>query len=226
MSKYKFKPSERYAVYTVHDETCYLCRKPIYMASFQVDHVLPESLASQPEAFAQARHSYGLPDSFDLNSFENWMPACAPCNNRKREDVFKAMPIFAVELKKAVEKADQARKLESEVRSNQQVAKAVARIEVAYQQGTLNRMHFDRLLPLIQYHETHREPEKAAMPLLIGPGLEVLSRHGELLTVKGPYGVGVGRVNPPDYGGFRCGTCGNSAWNGARCVVCGGQDDD
>jgi hypothetical protein len=226
LPKYKFKPSERYAVFTVHGETCYLCRKPIDMATFQVDHIIPESLASQPEVFAQARHSYGLPDAFDLNSFENWMPACAPCNNRKRENVFEALPIFAVELKKASEKADHAREIESDVRSNQQVSRAVVIIETAHQQGTLNTVHFDRLRPLFEYHEKHREPEKAEAPLLIGPNLEVLSRHGELVTIKGPYGIGVGRANPPNYGGFRCGSCGYSSWNGARCVVCGAQDDD
>ena len=226
MTKYKFKPSERYAVFTVHGEICYLCRKPIDMATFQVDHIIPESLAAQPEAYSQTRHSYGLPYAFDVNSFENWMPACAQCNNCKRASVFEALPIFAVVLNKASAKAVQARQIESEVRSNQQVSRAVSMIETAYYQGTFDTLHFDRLRPLFEYHEQHREPEKAEHPLLVGPCLEVVSRHGELVTVKGPYGIGVGRANPPEYGGFRCGTCGYSAWNGARCVVCGTQDDD
>ncbi len=226
MSDYKFKPSERYAVFTVHGETCYLCRRPIDMASFQVDHVIPERIASQPEALAQVRNSYGLPESFDLNTFENWLPACAPCNNSKRGTVFEALPIFAVVLRKASEKAEQARKIESDVRLDQQIGKAVTIIETAYQQGNLNTVHFDRLRPLVEYHEQHREPERALLPLLVGPGLEVLSRHGELLTVKGPYGIGVGRANPPEQGNFCCVACGYSAWNGARCVVCGTQDDD
>jgi hypothetical protein len=196
------------------------------MATFQVDHIIPESLTSQPEAFAHTIESYGLPETFEVNSFENWMPACAPCNNRKRDGVFKALPILAVELQKASEKADRARELESQVRSNMQVSRAVTIIETAQQQGILNRVHLEKLRPLIEYHEEHRDPAKAQTPILIGPGVEVLSQDGELITVKGPYGVGVGRVNPPEYGGFRCSTCGHSAWNGARCVVCGTQDDD
>jgi len=196
------------------------------MASFQVDHVTPESLVSQPENLAHVVESYGLPETFDVNSFENWLPACAPCNNRKRDAVFKALPIIAIELNKASEKAYQARDLEGQVRSNRQVSRAVTIIEEAQQRGTLNRIHFDRLLPLVEYHEEHREPEKVHTPLLIGPGLEILSKDGDLLTIKGPYGIGVGRANPPDYGGFRCPSCGHSAWNGARCVICGTQDDD
>ena len=226
LSDYKFKPSERYAVFTAHGETCYLCRQPIDMATFQVDHIIPERLASQPEAFVQARDSYGLPASFDLNTFENWMPACAACNNRKRGTLFKALPIFAIELRKASEKSSRAREIESDVRSDQQIGRAVAIIETAYQQGTLNMVHFDRLRPLVEYHVQHREPERTLLPLLIGPGLEMLSRRGELLTVKGPYGIGVGRVTPSEQGGFRCVTCGYSAWSGSRCVFCGTQDDD
>ena len=61
---------------------------------------------------------------------------------------------------------------------------------------------------------------------MLAPLLEILSQDGELITVKGPYGIGVGRANPPSYGNFRCSSCGHSAWNGARCVVCGEQDDD
>lgn len=196
------------------------------MVSFQVDHILPESLGSEPEAFASARISYGLPESFDLNSFDNWLPACPPCNNRKRDAVFKALPIFAVELKKASDKAEQARVVEAEVRSDQQLARAVTIIEVAHQQGALNGVHFDRLRPLIAFHEAHREPERAGAPLLIGPGVEVLSQNGDLLVVKGPYGIGGGVANPPAHGNFRCGSCGFSAWSGARCVVCGTLDDD
>ena len=44
LSKYSFGAEERYAVYTVHGERCYLCGKPIDFASMEVDHVIPGSL--------------------------------------------------------------------------------------------------------------------------------------------------------------------------------------
>lgn len=226
MANYKFKPSERFAVYTVHGETCYLCRQPIDMSTFQVDHIIPETLAYNSEAFDKTCNSYGLPSDFDVNSFENWMPACAACNNRKRDAVFEALPILAVELQKAQDKADRAREIESDIRTNRQVSRAITTIERAQQEGTLGDVHFDRLRPLLEYQEEHREPDKKHAPLLIGPGIEILSQDRDFVTVKGPYGIGRGRLNPPDYGGFRCPSCGHSAWNGARCVICGTQDDD
>ena len=65
LSKYRFKPSERYAVFTVHGEICYLCRKPVDMATFQVDHIIPESLESKKETLKKALDSYGLDGSFN-----------------------------------------------------------------------------------------------------------------------------------------------------------------
>jgi hypothetical protein len=226
LSKYRFKPSERYAVFTVHGEICYLCRKPVDMATFQVDHIIPESLESKKETLEKALDSYGLDGSFNLNSFENWMPACAPCNNEKRETVFKALPIFAVQLDKAARKAEQARQLEKDVGTSRQIAKAVGTLEAAHQKGKLGGISLVRLLPLLEYLQPRREPENLGKPLRVSPVLEVLRRNGAFVTVKGPYGVGTGTDNAPNHGGFRCGSCGASAWNGARCVVCGAQDDD
>jgi hypothetical protein len=196
------------------------------MATFQVDHVIPEHLAECPEELQTVITSFGLPEEFNLNSFENWLPACAPCNNEKRGTVFEALPIFAVQLKKTSDKADKARALEVETRSKQQVLRAITVIETAHQQGTLDKLHFSRLRPLVEFHQEHREPELAASRIMLTPLLEVLSQNGELLTVKGPYGIGVGRANPPSHSNFRCPSCGHSAWNGAICVACGTQDDD
>ena len=226
LSKHKFTPTERYAVFTVHGEVCYLCRVPIDMASFQVDHVIPENLEDNPERLTEVLQQFGLDDNFDLNSFHNWMPACVQCNNRKRATVFEPVPIILEELQKAAEKAGRASQLDQETRSRQQIGRALTIIEAAQLNGNLKEFHLDRLLPLLEYHEAHREPEKVHTPVLIGPGLDILHQEGDRLTIRGPYGVGVGRLNPPAEGGFRCGVCGYSAWSGARCVVCGTMDDD
>lgn len=226
MSTYKFKPSERYAVYTVHSEVCYLCRQPVDMATFQVDHIIPEHLSKNTKELAPVLTSYALPEDFDLNSFENWLPACASCNNEKNGRVFEALPILAVQLKKASDKAEKARGLEAKTRSTKQVSRAITIIETACQQGTLGEHHYSRLKPLIAYHEEHREPELRESAIIISPLLEVLSQNSDRLIVKGPYGIGFGKANPPVHSNYRCPSCGHSAWNGTRCVACGIQDDD
>ena len=108
------------------------------MVTFQVDHIIPEYLADQPEELQSVISSYALPDSFDLNSFENWLPSCASCNNQKRGTVFKALPIFAVQLQRASDKASKARELATETRSKQQVSRAITILEAANEKGFTN----------------------------------------------------------------------------------------
>lgn len=198
----------------------------IDMVMFQVDHVIPEHLADQLEELQSVIASYALPDNFDLNGFENWLPSCVSCYNQKRGAVFKALPIFAVQLQKASDMAVKARELAPETRSKQQVSRAITILEAANEKGTLGELHLSRLKPLVKYHNEHRGPELAESSIMLAPLLGVLSQNGKLITVKGPYGIGVGRVNPPSHGNFRCSFCGHSAWNGARCIVCGEQYDD
>lgn len=110
MSKKNFSNWERQTVYDVHGPQCYLCSKPVEFALMQVDHVIPESLLSDPEMLRSVLDQYGLPAEFDLNSFENWLPSCGPCNRTKRDDLSFA-PILSFHLNQAAKKADQARSL-------------------------------------------------------------------------------------------------------------------
>lgn len=226
MSTYKFKPSERYAVYTTHGDVCYLCRKPIDMVTFQVDHIIPEHLKNDFDELKLIFESYGLPENFDLNSFENWLPACQQCNNSKSGRQFIAIPIIAVQLQQASEKANKARELNDETKSTQKVARAITILETAHQQGTLGEIEISHLRPLLEFHQEHRDHERTSMPINLTPLLEVLNQDGYFVTVKGPYGIGIGHVNPLVKSNFNCPTCGLSVWNGARCVACGTLDDD
>ncbi len=42
----------RHAIFTVHDEKCYMCGTPLDMQSFEVEHLIPESLEGQQLASA------------------------------------------------------------------------------------------------------------------------------------------------------------------------------
>jgi hypothetical protein len=49
---------------------------PIDMLTFQVDHVIPEELLSDPSGWPGLA-ALGRPETFEVNSFENWLHACA-----------------------------------------------------------------------------------------------------------------------------------------------------
>src|SRR5688572_29425581 len=108
MAKRDFNDEERYAVYTVHGEKCYMCGEPIDLLSMEVDHIIPEKCLDDPDGLAAILAGYGLPPDFDINSFANWLPSCKRCNNRKRDAVFNPTPMVQVELQRAADKAVEA----------------------------------------------------------------------------------------------------------------------
>ena len=226
MGKRQFSDEERYAVYTVHAEKCYLCGVPVDLLSMEVDHVIPEALLDDPPKLAEVLAGFGLSPGFDLQSFANWMPACGPCNSRKRSRVFDPTPRIQLELQIAAEKAPKAAALAAEVVSSQKLTKSWNAIKRAAAGGYLREDLRAAICEFASQTAPHREPEVAARPMRLTPLIEVISEAGGIRLVRGPYGVGGGPVGPDVHGSFRCSTCGHTAWNGARCVVCGQMDDD
>jgi hypothetical protein len=227
MSRYKFSAAERYAVYMVHGEACYLCKRPIDLQSMHVDHIIPEALLEKPAELASALHELGLPATFAINSYENWMPSCAPCNGRKRARVFRPAPIFLEELARAKERASEASKLASEVIRRKEVATALNLIERAADRGDLSDADKQTISALMPFHLLHRRPEVGGEPIKLTPLYEVVSDDGFRKFIRGPYGVGVRPSGHNVDPSWNCPNCGHlSGWNGARCVICGAMNDE
>lgn len=100
-----------------------------------VDHVVPEHLLATPSLLAAAKSELGLPTSFDINSFENWMPACHSCNGRKAGLQFKPSLLLQVTLQRLAENADKARRICDEVISTRRVSVALSDLERAQESG-------------------------------------------------------------------------------------------
>jgi len=83
MSKRSFSHAERYAVWSAHQMRCWLCIEPLRLIETTVDHVLPEHLLQDERRLREVLDAYGLPATFEVNGFENWLPAHASCNQRK-----------------------------------------------------------------------------------------------------------------------------------------------
>lgn len=222
MSKYSFSPAERYAVFTVHGEKCYLCNKPVDLKSMQVDHVIPESLLDSAD-LPEVLNKFGLSQEFQINDFGNWLPACQPCNGRKRNTVFKPTPIIQIELQRLADKEEEARNEAKRIVTNQKIENAINTLQRAGVDN-LSREQVTELKPLVDYHFENPARDDANAPFRITQLYEVLSDDGAMQVVKGPFGIGRGPVDPsPD---ARCSGCGFAAFNGARCVFCGMMDDD
>jgi 5-methylcytosine-specific restriction endonuclease McrA len=218
--------TQRYAVYTTHGEKCYLCTKPIDFASTEVDHIIPEDLLNAPQRLGEVLKLFGLPLSFDLHSFENWLPACRPCNNHKRSTLFDATPIVQIQLQRARDKAAETRKFADEVKKDNKLDRAVNLIVVRMEDGTLSKSILEPLAKhFAEFHFSHRAKEAVGTPILVSPTISVLATGYILETVRGPYGMGSGPKAENVQATARCGSCGGHHWNGARCIHCGSLDD-
>lgn len=226
MAKRQFSDAERYAVYTAHREKCYMCTEPVDLYSMQVDHVIPEALLDNPEELAATIAAFNLPNDFDVQSFQNWLPSCARCNNRKRSRIFNPTPRIQLELEIAAEKAPHAEELANKVVSNQAMSRAWNTIKRAADAGSLGEDIQKEIMEFSQFHKAQRDVDVSQEPILLSPLIEVMSEKNGIRIVKGPYGVGGGPIGPDVHSSFRCPSCGHSAWNGARCVVCGEMSDD
>jgi hypothetical protein len=227
VSKHKFTPSQRHAVFTVHGERCYMCGIVLNLKTMEVDHVIPESLLNAREKLAQVLRDLGRPEDFNLNSFANWMPACRPCNGLKLATVFDPSLKVQLILQKAAMKAQEAERIAARTVSDKELYEALNLLERANENGSLTDGFKAALQPLVEFQVAVREPELAKQPVRLTPLYEVLSEANGIRLIRGPYGVGGRPSTPYAHSSFDCPNCGSiGAWNGARCVVCGQMSDD
>lgn len=218
MSGYKFTAAERFAVYTVHGAVCYLNGEPLYLKSMRIDHVIPRSLKGNRERLSMVLKEYGLSDNFDLDSFENWLPTCDPCNSAKYKEPFRPTPIIQRYIDRARAKAVEAEALAKGIVKNQAISKALNTIEMAIDQAGFD---VRALEPLIKLYEEHQRRAQAR-EFRVTPQFTILHEREGYRIVQTNHGVGympsqdTARLSSP------CPNCGNyGPWSGARCLSCG-----
>jgi hypothetical protein len=90
-----------------------------------VDHVIPEYLIENEAMLKQVLSDYGLSPEFDLNSFENWLPAHGSCNRQKHDHIFRPTPLIQLWIDRARAKAAKAREICNTDATKRQIAKAL-----------------------------------------------------------------------------------------------------
>lgn len=182
MSTYKFSNAQRYSIFVTHGMKCYLCGVPLDLISMAVDHVLPEHLLATPSLFDAAKSALGLPASFELNSFENWMPACGACNRRKSALQFEPSLLIQVELQHLAKKADKARRLCDEVANTRRVSTALSILEGAQETGKIfDNSTQERLFALLKF-ASERELVPRGQPLRLTKSFRLVTTTVEDAT--------------------------------------------
>lgn len=85
MSKTKISDTLRLAIYDAYKGKCFYTGDPVPYQDFEVDHIIPESLASNIETI---KKQLGLGDDFHINSIENLVPSRPGINLRKSGKLF------------------------------------------------------------------------------------------------------------------------------------------
>lgn len=88
MKKYKFNLIERQSLYDAYDRRCFYCGELVYFRELQIDHIVPENLNHNNTKYQAFMMKSGLSDSFQINSYNNWVPSHSRCNNRKSGAMF------------------------------------------------------------------------------------------------------------------------------------------
>ena len=198
MSKYRFSAEERYAVYAVHNEKCYICNIAVDLKSMQVDHIIPESLLSEPKELQKVKTAYGLASEFSINSFENWMPSCSPCNGKKSSTVFEFTVLIQMLLQRAQEKAQKARELANKIINRREIAKALNVLQRAKNGGFLTKEDIEKITPLVNFHFDEVGTITANSPLILTPFMMAIpnsSDHYKKVLTKDRKFQEVGNIN-------------------------------
>ncbi len=93
MAAQKFSASEREAIWLAHEKKCAYTRELLDVSSFHIDHVLPETLADDPNELEKVRVKFGLDKDFDLFGFGNLLPCKPGVNLQKGSLLFEPGPI-------------------------------------------------------------------------------------------------------------------------------------
>lgn len=85
MSKTRISETLRLAIYEAYKGKCFYTGEPVFYIDFEVDHIIPESLAADLESI---KKRLGLGDDFHINSIENLVPSRPGINIRKNGELF------------------------------------------------------------------------------------------------------------------------------------------
>jgi hypothetical protein len=150
--------AERYAVWLCHGPKCWWCHEPLRIWETTIDHVLPESLLDDEAARRDILTQYGLPESFNINGYENWLPCHTHCNQQKGAIALTFVPGHKAILDRLKSKAGEAERAARSVTANIAKDKVFRSIFAGLEQRTISVRDLEDLLQAFV-----EDPRKAGM---------------------------------------------------------------
>lgn len=138
IKKYKFSAAQRYSVWLHHEKRCWFCSEPLSFVQVTVDHVVPETLLSEPLRLKKIINDYDLPKSFQINGYENWLPAHNHCNGAKSDKVFTMTPSYRPIFERLVQNAAKVKRTAEAIERNRSKAKVLTSLLAALEKNKIS----------------------------------------------------------------------------------------
>jgi hypothetical protein len=168
VSLFKFKTSQRIAIWRAWDKSCYLCETPVRYFDLDIDHVVPESLLKKPAELQKLRDDLGIDaaiPNFQINHFCNWAPVHRrPCNGTKTD--YHA-PITLFILKKVQTKLERVYEILETIKREEIEDKILSKLHLDIERGNVS---LDAIQELV---DQQREQAPIEDPIVLAFGLSI-----------------------------------------------------
>jgi hypothetical protein len=138
IKKFQFSAAQRYSVWLHHEKRCWFCKEPLGFVEVTVDHVIPESLLSEPLRLKEIIDDYDLPSSFQINGYENWLPAHSHCNGTKTNKVFSMTPSYRPIFEQLIQRAAKVKRTAEAIQRDQSKAKVLTSLLTALERNKVS----------------------------------------------------------------------------------------
>lgn len=233
MEKKKFNYSERYSIWKILGPNCRWCKMPVEYPDCQIDHIIPERLLEDEDLRKTVLKQYGLDESFEINSFYNWIPVHPSCNLTKQGLVIEGAPVFLQLLSEVKNKFPAIRDVCDKWEHQNKTAKIITVLEREAANGSIEKSTVtrifaginDKLEPIIGLTASTIDNQVFYMP--VSEAWRITETQNDFYTVVKDGFTGVTPVNPTIDPKWLCSNCKHyGPWDGNKCLTCGDYSFD
>ena len=184
MKKYKFSQIKRFVIWKTYNYLCFYCKKNLKWKDLTIDHLFPEYLSYNENAFIAIKKTYSLKDDFCINDFVNWVPAHEICNNKKGD----FMPHHSTNFAMVNKLSNIARSMHDKLLKQQVKDEMLAKILYHLKNGSITTSELYKLIEkttIIYFGFPEVEPEEVIHVPDNWKIIEVNRKQGYLVVTDG-----------------------------------------
>lgn len=136
---------KQFALWRAHGQRCQYCKEPLIFKDIWVEHILPYKLKKTDTELKRILSEYGLPDNFELDDYENWLPTHHHCNRDKGgriPDKSEALHFIGIAKAKAIKARLEEEKCDRNLTKN----KLLGKLAIGIQRKLITREELSKFL--------------------------------------------------------------------------------